>query len=195
MTPSQYIDSLRDTLAAVAIADLRGVEDALFEAWLRSRTVFITGNGGSASTASHWANDLNKGTIVAGQHRFRAIALTDNVPLITAWGNDTAYDRVFVEQMANFLQPHDVFIAISGSGNSPNIIEAVRWARDAGAVTIGLTGRDGGKLRALVDHGVVVPADRMEQIEDVHLILSHALCTALRNRIAVATPVGEVTFS
>src|SRR5579864_3160171 len=191
MTPSQYIDSLRDTLAAVAIADLRGVEDALFEAWLRSRTVFITGNGGSASTASHWANDLNKGTITAGRHRFRAIALTDNVPLITAWGNDTAYDRVFVEQMINFLQPHDVFVAISASGNSPNIIAAAQWAHAAGAVTIGLTGGGGGRLRALVNYSVVVPTTQIEQIEDVHLTLAHALCTTLRDRIAVATPVGE----
>jgi D-sedoheptulose 7-phosphate isomerase len=194
MTPSQYIDSLRDTLAAVSIPDLRDVEDALFEAWLHSRTVFIAGNGGSASTASHWANDLNKGTIVAGQHRFRAIALTDNVPLITAWSNDTAYDRVFVEQMANFLRPRDVLVAISGSGNSPNIIAAVRWARGAGAVTIGLTG-SGGRLGALVDHGVAVPSTVMEQIEDVHLTLSHALCSTLRVRIAGRTSVGEAIRS
>ena len=195
MTPSQYINSLRDTLAAVSVSDLRGVEDALFEAWFHGRTIFIVGNGGSAATASHWANDLNKGTITAGQHRFRAIALTDNVPLLTAWGNDAAYDRIFVEQLANFLQPHDVLVAISGSGNSPNVLAAVRWARDAGAVTLGLTGRDGGRLRALVDCGVVVPADAMEQIEDVHLVLSHALCTTLRERIAAMTPVGETSRS
>jgi len=191
VTPSQYINSLRDTLAALSIPDLRGIEEALFDAWFRGQTIFIAGNGGSASTASHMANDLNKGTITDGQHRFRAIALTDNVPLITAWGNDAAYDRIFVEQMANFLRPRDIFVAISGSGNSPNIIAAVRWARDAGALTIGLTGRDGGGLRPLVDYGVVVPTDRMEHIEDAHLALSHALCVALRTRIAAMTQVGE----
>lgn len=195
MTPSQYISSLRDSLAAVSIADLRGVEEVLFEAWRQGRTIFIAGNGGSAATASHWTNDLNKGTITAGQHRFRAIALTDNVPLITAWGNDAAYEQVFVEQLTNFLRPHDVFIAISGSGNSPNIIAAVRWARDAGAVTIGLTGRDGGRLRTLVDRVVVVPSTLMEQIEDVHLALSHALCTALRARIATTYPLSNAVPS
>ena len=169
------------------------MEEVFFEAWLHDRTIFIAGNGGSAATASHWTNDLNKGTITAGRHRFRAIALTDNVPLITAWGNDAAYDRIFIEQLTNFVRPHDVFVAISGSGNSPNILAAVQWARDAGAVTVGLTGRDGGRLRGLVDCGVVVPAGEMEQIEDVHLALSHALCTTLRTRIAVMTPVGQAS--
>lgn len=183
MTPSQYINSLRDTLGALSTPDLRGIEEALFDAWLNGRTIFIAGNGGSASTASHMANDLNKGTMSAGRHRFRAIALTDNVPLITAWANDSSYDRIFVEQMANFLRPRDVFVAFSGSGNSPNVVTAAGWARDAGAVTIGLTGADGGRLRPLVDHGVVVPTDAMEQIEDVHLAVSHALCMALRARI------------
>jgi D-sedoheptulose 7-phosphate isomerase len=171
-------------MAAVSIPDLRGVEDALFDAWRHGRTIFIAGNGGSAATASHWTNDLNKGTITAGRQRFRAIALTDNVPLITAWSNDTAYERIFMEQMTNLLRPRDVFIAISGSGNSPNIVAAARWARGAGAVTIGLTGGGGGRLRALVDHVVIVPTDRMEQIEDVHSALAHALCTVLRTRIA-----------
>jgi D-sedoheptulose 7-phosphate isomerase len=186
MTPSQYIDSLRDALGAVSLADLRGVEEVLFDAWSGGRAIFIAGNGGSAATASHMANDLNKGATRPGQARFRAIALTDNVPLITAWGNDAAYDRIFVEQLANLLRPGDVFVAISGSGNSPNIIAAAQWARETGAMTVGLTGGDGGRLRTLVHRAVVVPTDRMEQIEDVHLALSHALCTTLRSRIAAA---------
>jgi D-sedoheptulose 7-phosphate isomerase len=195
VTPSQYISSLRDTLAALPVTDLRPVEEALFEAWLHGRTVFIAGNGGSASTASHMANDLNKGTMSSGRHRFRAIALTDNVPLITAWANDAAYERIFLEQMANLFRPGDVFVAISASGNSPNIIVAAEWARGAGAVTIGLTGSDGGRLRPLVDHGVVVPAAGIEQIEDVHLVVSHALCTALRTRIAAMAPLGAAASS
>ncbi|HKX19301.1 MAG TPA: SIS domain-containing protein [bacterium] len=191
MTPSQYISSLREALAKVSVSDLREIEDVLFDAWRHGRTIFIAGNGGSSSTASHWTNDLNKGAITAGGRRFRAMALTDNVPLITAWGNDTAYERIFVEQMTNFIQPHDVFVAISGSGNSPNILAAVQCARSAGAVTVGLTGRDGGQLRVLADHAVVVPAHYMEIIEDVHLALSHLLCTALRARIAAPMPAGE----
>ncbi len=191
MTPSSYIDSLREALGALPTRDIARAEQALFRAWLEGRTIFIAGNGGSASTASHLANDLNKGTIVPGERRFRAIALTDNVPLITAWSNDASYERIFVEQMANFLEPRDVLIAISGSGNSPSIVTAVQWARDAGAVTIGLTGGSGGRLRALVDYGVVAPTSRMEQIEDVHLVISHALCTALRTRIEAMTPASE----
>jgi D-sedoheptulose 7-phosphate isomerase len=195
VTLSQYISAVQATLAAVPLEDLRGVENVLFDAWRDGRTIFIAGNGGSASTASHMATDLNKGTAVRGQHRFRAIALTDNVSLLTAWSNDTAYERVFLEQMSNFLKPRDVFIAISGSGNSPNIIAAARWARDEGAVTVAFTGSAGGRLHALVDHSVVVPTSRMEQIEDVHLTLSHALCTVLRARMAAVMPVGEAAGS
>ncbi len=181
---SQYIASLQHVLEHLRGEDIASVKTALLEAWRHGRTIFIAGNGGSSSTASHMANDLNKGAIVSGQPRFRAIALTENVPLMTAWANDTGYDRIFVEQMANFLRPGDVFIGISGSGNSPNIIMAVQWAREAGATTIAFTGGNGGRLRALVDYSIVVSSTSMEQIEDVHLILSHAVCTSLRAEIA-----------
>lgn len=194
MNVPQYIASLRGLLEHVSSQDVLRLQDVLFEAWRAGRMIFIAGNGGSAATASHFANDLNKGANVPNQPRFRAIALSDNVPLITAWANDTSYDRIFLEQMANFLRPGDVFVAVSGSGNSPNIIAAVQWAREAGATTIGLTGGTGGRLRTLADHSLVVPSARMEQIEDVHLIVAHALCTSLRTAIAaraqpaVATP-------
>lgn len=184
MNVSQYVDSLQDVLSRLSIQDILKVEMVLLEAWLRGRSIFVAGNGGSASTASHLVNDLNKGALVPGQRRFRAIALTDNVPLLTAWGNDAGYERIFVEQMVNFLQPGDVFVALSGSGNSPNILAAVEWARQAKAVTVGLTGGSGGRLRALADFVIVVPSNQMEQIEDVHLTLSHAVCMSLRARIA-----------
>lgn len=191
MNVSQYVDSLQDVLSRLPVRDIASVEMVLLEAWLRRNTIFVAGNGGSASTASHMVNDLNKGALVPGQPRFRAVALTDNVPLMTAWGNDAGYERIFVEQMANFLQPGDVFVAISGSGNSPNILKAVEWARQAEAVTVGLTGGSGGRLRTLADFVIVVPSNQMEQIEDVHLTLSHALCMSLRSRIAngARTPV------
>ncbi|MDQ7844118.1 MAG: SIS domain-containing protein [Armatimonadota bacterium] len=184
MNASQYIASLQSQLAALAQADLLRVEALLLRARAEGRTIFILGNGGSAATASHMANDLNKGATVGDRPRFRALALTDNVPLITAWANDTHYGNVFVEQLANFFQPGDVVVAISGSGNSPNVLAAVEWAARRGAVTIGFTGGDGGQLRRLVACPVVVPSHKMEQIEDMHLILSHALCVSLRARIA-----------
>lgn len=184
MNVSQYIASLQPVLADLAGVDFRQVEAILLHAREEGRNVFIIGNGGSAATASHMANDLNKGAAVAGQRRFRALALTDNVPLITAWANDTRYEQIFVEQMANFIRPGDVLIAISGSGNSPNVIAALEWARGEGAVTIGLTGGSGGRLLGLVDCCLLVPSNRMEQIEDMHLVLAHAICVSVRNRIA-----------
>jgi len=187
---SQYITSLQPVLEQLAGEDFDRAQSILLQARAAGRTIFIIGNGGSAATASHMANDLNKGASVPGQLRFRALALTDNVPLITAWANDTQYDRVFVEQMTNFLQPGDVLVAISGSGNSPNVIAAIEWARRQGAATIGLTGGTGGRLHGLVDCCFVVPSDRMEQIEDMHLVLAHALCVSLRDRIAGETMVG-----
>ena len=190
MNASQYIASLQPVLADLAAVDFRQVEAILLRAREEGRTVFIIGNGGSAATASHMANDLNKGAAVAGQRRFRALALTDNVPLITAWANDTQYEQIFVEQMANFFHPGDVLIAISGSGNSPNIIAALEWARNEGAVTIGLTGGSGGRLLGLVDCCLLVPSNRMEQIEDMHLVLAHAICVSLRNRIAGKTLIA-----
>ena len=190
MNASQYIASLQPVLGDLAAVDFRQVEAILLRAREEGRTVFIIGNGGSAATASHMANDLNKGAAVAGQRRFRALALTDNVPLITAWANDTQYEQIFVEQMANFFHPGDVLIAISGSGNSPNIIAALEWARREGAVTIGLTGGNGGRLLGLVDCGLLVPSNRMEQIEDMHLVLAHAICVSLRNRIAGKTLIA-----
>ncbi len=151
--------------------------------------IFILGNGGSAATASHMANDLNKGASVPGQPRFKAIALTDNVPLMTAWGNDTSYENIFVEQMMNFLELGDVVIAISASGNSPNVLRALRVARQYGAITIGFTGRDGGQLRRLVDHGVFIPSDHIGQQEDGHMILDHVITSALRQLVeAEAVP-------
>jgi len=187
---SQYITDLLPALEKLAAADLGQVESVLLRARAEGRMIFIIGNGGSAATASHMANDLNKGAAVPGEPRFRALALTDNVPLITAWANDTAYGNVFTEQLANFLEPGDVLVAISGSGNSPNVVNAVEWARQRGAVTIGLTGGSGGALRAAAETAVVVPTAWMEQIEDLHLVLVHALCVSLRRRIASDRLIG-----
>jgi D-sedoheptulose 7-phosphate isomerase len=156
---------------------------ALIDVWQRRAKVFLLGNGGSAATASHMAYNLNKLIIVPGQPRFKAIALTDNVPLMTAWGDATAYENIFVEQLLNFLEPGDVVIGISPSGNSPNVLKALQVAREHGAITVGFTGRDGGRLKDLADHCILVPSDHVGQQEDAHMILDHVIATTVRQLI------------
>lgn len=145
----------------------------------RGNKIYILGNGGSSSTASHMACDLNKTAITKKTRRFQAISLTDNVPVITAWSNDLNYREVFVEQLKNFLRPKDVVIAISGSGRSANVIRAVRYAKRHGATTIGLTGFNGGTLKKLVDVCLVVDSQLMYRIEDFHLMVNHLLTYTL----------------
>ncbi len=175
-----YLADIAATLAVLPRDRIMEVVEALDNARLQRKHVFILGNGGSSATASHFACDLAKGTAVPGRTRFKAIALTDNMPLITAWANDTSYDNIFVEQLANLASDGDVVIGISGSGNSPNVLNAMKLARKLGAITIGLTGFDGGELKNLVDMAIVVPNHCMEQVEDIHQILEHAICTLLR---------------
>jgi D-sedoheptulose 7-phosphate isomerase len=175
-----YLAHLHYSLARLPFGQIEKVIEALIEAQWSRRTVFILGNGGSAATASHFACDLGKNTAIPGLPRVRVIALTDNAEMITAWANDTAYENVFAEQLRNLVEADDVVISISGSGRSPNVLRAVEVAKQAGAKTIGLTGFDGGLLAGMVDIPVVVPSDSMERIEDVHLILEHVVCTAIR---------------
>lgn len=157
--------------------------DVLSTAREEGSTVFICGNGGSSSAASHFANDLAKFTIVEDKKRFKAICLSDNVPLLTAWANDSGYENVFSGQLANLLEPNDIVIGISGSGNSPNVLNAVRYANEHEAVTIGLTGRDGGKLKDLANVCLIVPSDNMQHIEDIHLLLVHLFVIILRSEL------------
>jgi D-sedoheptulose 7-phosphate isomerase len=188
----QYLDDTARVITSLSADDIAPVLDLLMTAWRARRHVFLLGNGGSAATASHFANDLSKGTFIEGKPRFRAIALTDNVPLITAWGNDCAYECVFSEQLAALMDPGDLVLAISASGNSPNVLRAVEDARLKGAITIGWTGRSGGKLRSLVHHCICAPSDDVGQIENVHMVLDHVLTVALRAAIVeqdVAVPV------
>jgi len=167
---------------------IRDVVDVLLSANYVGSTVFTLGNGGSAATASHFACDLAKGTITPGRPRFRVIALTDNLPLITAWSNDVAYEDVFASQLGGLMGRGDVVVAFSGSGESPNVLRAVELARRMGGITIGFSGFAGGRLSTLVDVPVVVPCDCMEQIEDVHLVLCHLVCTVLRERLLRIEP-------
>jgi D-sedoheptulose 7-phosphate isomerase len=185
MSVDRYLTSLAETLAAVPREPLRAIEEALWQTYLRDGTIIICGNGGSAATASHFACDLAKWTISGGCRRLRALALTDNVPVMTAWSNDTAYERVFVEQVMSLYRPGDTLVAISGSGNSPNVLRAVEWMASQGAMTIGLTGFDGGKLATLAQIAVVVPSHFMPEVEDVHIAICHSLAVALGERIGI----------
>jgi D-sedoheptulose 7-phosphate isomerase len=154
---------------------------ALLKARDEGRRVYICGNGGSASTASHMASDLNKGANRQDAPRFKAIALTDNIPAMLAWANDSSYDDIFVEQLKNHLEEGDVVIGISGSGNSPNVLKVMHYANDQRALTIGLTGFDGGKLAQLAKICYTAPNNCMQQVEDVHLLIEHMISLILRD--------------
>jgi D-sedoheptulose 7-phosphate isomerase len=160
----------------------------LFRAYEDGRSVFIFGNGGSASLASHLACDLGKGTVTSwnSQKRFRVNSITDNIALLTAWANDTSYEHVFAEPLRNFLQPRDIALGISASGNSPNVLLGLQAARQIGAYNIGLSGFEGGKMKALCDRCAVVPSDNMQIIEDLHVGIAHALFTIVRHRICTS---------
>lgn len=177
---SSYLSDMQRTLSNLPIDNIERLVRLLREARSRKRRVFLFGNGGSAATASHLACDLAKGARTNGKPRLRAAALTDNVPLISAWANDTSYDNIFAQQLQDLVEPGDIVIGISASGKSPNVLNGVRIARSAGATTVGLTGFDGGDLKNLVDLCIVVPDNSVDQIEDVHLILGHVITSCLR---------------
>jgi D-sedoheptulose 7-phosphate isomerase len=157
----------------------------LIRAYEQNRTIFLFGNGGSAALASHFACDLAKGLVGASerQKRFRVLALTDNMPLITAWANDSCYENIFAEQLRNFVEPGDIAFAISGSGNSTNVLRALEVAHESGALNIGLTGFQGGELKSLCNICIVIPSDNMQIIEDLHLSVSHAIFSVVRHRL------------
>jgi D-sedoheptulose 7-phosphate isomerase len=177
-----YLSDARAALADPYVLDgVRRIVPLLVRARDEGRLVLLFGNGGSASTASHFVTDLAKVATPKGVRPMRCVALSDNVPSVTALANDIDYSSVFAEQLRTLAGPGDVAIAISGSGNSPNVLEAVRAARAGGVATIGLTGMGGGKLKDLVDVAVVVPSNSMQHTEDVHVILLHLLTAFLRD--------------
>ncbi|ODS33914.1 MAG: phosphoheptose isomerase [Candidatus Scalindua rubra] len=178
-----YIKDLKHRLSTLDIECVDRIIDILWEAYLNNKQIFVMGNGGSASTASHFACDLSKGTIVDGKKRLRVLSLNDNMALITALSNDLNYDAVFKEQLINLVNPKDVVIAITASGNSPNILKAVEYARQKGALTIGFIGFDGGKLKPMLDEYIVVSSRNYGHIEDIHLILEHMISQCLKQRL------------
>lgn len=178
-----YLGELSDTIQNLPLQAIDSLVRVFLEAYDRGRTIFLFGNGGSASLASHMSCDLGKGTAPASGKRLRAVALTDNAALITAWANDTRYEKIFAEQLENLLQPGDVAFAISASGNSPNILAALGFARQAGAITAGITGFEGGKMKPLCDVCVVVPSANMQIVEDLHLSIAHSVFRVLLHEI------------
>lgn len=178
-----YFDLLSQAIQGLPFEQVDKVAEVLFLTYERQGTVFIFGNGGSAALASHFACDLGKGTVNSGSKRFKVMALTDNVPLMTAWANDSHFENIFAEQLANFAKGNDVAFAISASGNSPNVLKALSFAKQADLTTIGLTGFSGGRMLSLCDAPIVVPCDNMQIIEDLHLCVAHSLFTCVRDRI------------
>jgi D-sedoheptulose 7-phosphate isomerase len=183
----RYVEETKAALSDPYLAEgIARVVPMLLEARAQDRTIFFFGNGGSASTASHFVADIGKATIRGDGRRFRCIALVDNVETVTAWANDTEYSRVFSEQLATLGKPGDVAIGISGSGNSPNVLKAMETAKQLGIRTVGLTGMGGGKLKDLVEVPIVVPSRSMQHVEDVHLLIGHLLTAYLRDEAPAA---------
>jgi D-sedoheptulose 7-phosphate isomerase len=178
-----YLEELSRTIQGLSLQSINDLVRVFLQAYDSGRTIFLFGNGGSAALASHMTCDLGKGTAPVSGKRLRAVALTDNVALITAWANDTRYESIFAEQLENLLQPGDVAFAISASGDSPNILAALGFARQAGATTAGIAGFQGGKMKPLCDVCVVVPSDNMQIIEDLHLSIAHSVFRVLRHEI------------
>jgi D-sedoheptulose 7-phosphate isomerase len=174
-----YFSTVQKQLDTIPFEAVDAVVALLDTAIRNGKTVYICGNGGSAATATHFACDLAKRPVVEGQPRPRVIALTDNNALMTAISNDISYEQVFAEQLRPLVNPDDVVIGISGSGNSPNVLNAIQVGNDAGAVTVGFSGYNGGKLSGMVAHSVHIDCNVMAMVEDIHLMLEHAICERL----------------
>jgi D-sedoheptulose 7-phosphate isomerase len=191
LDPRSFLERVGQELMRIDPAQVKALADAVHECYEKKRLVFLCGNGGSGSNASHFCEDLGKGTLRRADFdndnktRLRVLSLTDNTPYILAWGNDEGFDRVFVEQLKNLAGPGDLLIAISGSGNSPNVLRAVDWANRNGLKTFGCTGFTGGKLRTLAHHGLHVPLDDMGIVESIHLTAFHWVVDDLHRRISL----------
>jgi D-sedoheptulose 7-phosphate isomerase len=179
----RYIERLKDTLDRVSRPEIAAFMDLLLKALDQDRQVLIMGNGGSAATASHFACDFNKGLSYGKKKRFRFICLNDNLATLSAYANDVGYEQALTEILKNFLRPGDLVVAISGSGNSPNVVRAVEYANANDGLTVGITGYDGGALRKAARHGVHVPIADMQVTEDIHMVLDHLLYAVLARHL------------
>lgn len=189
LNPKDYLARCSAEFEKLDLKQVEGLSDEIFSAYQDGRFVFIIGNGGSGSNSSHFAEDLGKSTLRREDFdneqmkRLKVLSLTDNTPYILAWGNDEGFDRVFSEQLKNLASPGDVLIAISGSGNSPNILRAVEWANKHNLRTWGITGYSGGKLKDLGQQNLHVPLDDMGMVESIHLLVFHWILNDIHARI------------
>ena len=188
-----YLSEMKSIIDNIPVETLDKSIDLLFDAWQRGNQVFICGNGGSASTATHFACDLSKGTIVEGKRRIKAYCLNDNIPLMSALINDEGFDSLFYEQLKDRLRESDVLICISvhgGAGEdkaglwSQNLLKAMKYAQESGCRTIGFAGFDGGPMKEIADACIVVPANSTPHVESFHLALEHLICSRLSEMIA-----------
>ena len=178
-----YLDSQIDCVNKIKESQhtLKKIFEALLKARDKGNKVFLMGNGGSASTATHFVSDLLKTSLTKNAQRFKAYSLSDNIPVILAWANDTSYDKIFVGQLENILEKNDIVIGISGSGNSQNVLQAMKFANTTKAITISLTGQEGGKISKISKINLTVPSNDMLTIETIHLMVCHLITTMLRN--------------
>jgi D-sedoheptulose 7-phosphate isomerase len=190
---SEYLQSFMLLLDRIDLQAVERVVQCLEDARDNSATIYVAGNGGSAATASHWVNDLGKATKAGGLTPMRVMSLSDNISWLTALANDEGYDRVFAGQLENFARRSDVLVVISASGNSPNLIRAVEFARSRGVVTIGLLGFDGGILKSMVNETLLLPTHKGAYglVESGHALLCHVLTTCLAEREPVKQPIDS----
>ena len=183
LAAKDYLLAVQDVLAHLDHEVVDRMIDVIWRGYEEGRTLFIFGNGGSAALASHFACDIGKGTVAGRAKRLKTIALTDNVALITAWANDKAYEEIFSEQLESLAEKGDIALAISGSGNSPNVLRGLEAGRRLGVQTLVLTGFAGGRAKTLAELCLIVPSDSMQHIEDAHLCATHAIFLAIRQRM------------
>lgn len=189
--PQAFLERIAHELGRIDPTEVQTLANLIWEVYEKQRFVFVIGNGGSGSNASHFCEDMGKGTLDRkffdddSKQRLKILSLTDNTPYILAWGNDEGFDRVFVEQLKNLAGPGDLLVAISGSGNSPNILKAVEWANNKGLTTYGCTGFSGGKLRTLAHKGLHIDLHDMGIVETLHLAAFHWVVDDLYRRISM----------
>lgn len=190
MPAGPFLKRIADELQRIDPAEVTKLADLMFDCYRKGRMIFVIGNGGSGSNASHFCEDIGKGTLRRqdfdddAKKRFKILSLTDNTPYILAWGNDEGFDRVFLEQLKNLASEGDLLVAISGSGNSPNILRAVEWANKHKLTTYGCTGFEGGKLKGLTHHGLHIDLNDMGIVETLHLAAFHWVVDDLYRRLS-----------
>lgn len=172
---STYLSRHKRTIDLLCVEDINALMNVLVNARDNKKTIFIMGNGGSGATASHFTGDFNKGASFNKDKKFRFVCLNDNIPTMMAYANDLSYDEIFLGPLRNFMEPGDVVIGISGSGNSANVVKALVWANENGGISVGLTGYSGGKVKKISQYNVHIPIDDMQITEDLHMMLDHCM--------------------